>query len=253
MRQLLGYKDEELKALTIESLMPWPIYQKHGLFIKRFNHTGQAYIINNRATMFVKKKTGFVAPTEMFIKFHHSIDYQYTFLAIMKPFYEMAPFANGLRYTMDQLLFMVVENDTEGSISEFSDSANRILKNFGVKLNSEESNVTQRIVEVLTDLDFTALRDTRNDRILSKEIYEADHTFDFTTFQENSNPYHQHVHVGDKAYKNNSGEIGVLETKQNMVRAKVRVFEERYSAGILEMNVVCVAFANQENNGGASN
>ena len=26
MRQLLGYKDEELKALTIESLMPWPIY-----------------------------------------------------------------------------------------------------------------------------------------------------------------------------------------------------------------------------------
>ena len=154
MRQLLGYKDEELKALTIESLMPWPIYQKHGLFIRRFNHTGQAYIINNRSTMFVKKKSGYVAPTEMFIKFHHSIDYQYTFLAIMKPFYEMAPFANGLRYTMDQLMFMLVENDVEGAISEYSDSANRILKGFGVKLNTEQNTVNLRIVDVLPDMDF---------------------------------------------------------------------------------------------------
>ena len=204
--------------------------------------------------MFVKKKTGFVAPTEMFIKFHHSIDYQYTFLAIMKPFYEMAPFANGLRYTMDQLLFMIVENDTEGSVTEFSDTANRILKNFGVKLNSEESNVTQRIVDILPDIDFAALRNTRAERILNKEIYEAEHTFDFSTFQDSINPFAQHVQVQEKTPKENSGEIGgVIETRTSTVRAKVRVFEERYSAGILEMNVVCVAFATQENNGGASN
>ena len=178
MRQLLGYKDEELKSITIDSLMPWPIYQKHGLFIRRFNHTGQSFIINNKATMFVKKKSGYVAPTEMFIKFHHSIDYQYTFLAILKPFYEMAPFSNGLRYTMDQLLFLIVENDMEGNVTEYSDSASRILKSFGVKLHTDDTAVTQRIVDLLPDMDFAQLRSTRQDRILSKEIYEAEHTFD---------------------------------------------------------------------------
>ena len=50
MRQALGYSDDEMKTLTIENLMPWPIYQKHGLFIKKFNHTGQSFIINNKAT-----------------------------------------------------------------------------------------------------------------------------------------------------------------------------------------------------------
>ena len=50
-----------------------------------------------------------------------------------------------------------------------------------------------------------------------------------------------------------SGEIGeVVETRQNTVKAKVRIFEERYSAGILEMNIVCLAFVAQESNG-ASN
>lgn len=207
--------------------------------------------------MFIKKKTGFVAPTEMFIKFHHSIDYQYTFLAIMKPFYEMAPFANGLRYTMDQLMFMIVENDVEGCISEFSDSANRILKGFGMKLNSEESNVTQRIVDILPDLDYVTLRSTRGDRILSKEIYEADHAFDFSSFQESANSLHPHVN--NAVLKSGSGVLlsgevlAGVEIKQNRARAKVRVFEERYSAGLLELNVICIAFATRENDGGASN
>lgn len=139
--------------------------------------------------MFIKKRSGFVAPVELYIKFHHSIDYQYTFLAIMKPFFEMAPFANGLRYTMDQLMFMIVENDREGCISEYSDTTSRILKTMGAKLNSEDTNVTMRIVDLLPDLDFERLKATRLDRIFSKEIYEAEHNFDLSSFQESSNPF----------------------------------------------------------------
>ena len=187
--------------------------------------------------MFIKKKTGFVAPTEMFIKFHHSIDYQYTFLAIMKPFYEMAPFANGVRYSMEQLLFLVVENDMEGYISEYSDSAFRILKNMGVKLNSEDTSVNQRIGDVLPDLDFADLRKTRQERIFTKEIYEAEHAFDLSCFlQTGSN---QHVQFATNIRGANGA---LIEMRQNHARAKVRVFEERYSAGILDLNVVCLAF-----------
>ena len=82
--------------------------------------------------------------------------------------------------------------------------------------------------------------------------------FDLSFFQENtSNPMQQHVSVAAvRNSKMNSGEIGVAteeKATKNLVRARVRVFEERYGAGILEMNVVCLAFASQENNGGASN
>lgn len=51
--------------------------------------------------MFIKKNNGYVIPVELYIKFHYSIDYQYTFLAILKPFYEMAPFANGVKYNIN--------------------------------------------------------------------------------------------------------------------------------------------------------
>jgi hypothetical protein len=40
-------------------------------------------------TVFVKKANGYVIPVELFIKFHYSIDYKYTFLAVIKPLYEM--------------------------------------------------------------------------------------------------------------------------------------------------------------------
>ena len=72
--------------------------------------------------MFIKKRNGFVVPVELYIKFHHSIDFQYTFLAIIKPFYEMTPFANGVKHHIDQLLFLVVDNDEEGCVTDYSDS-----------------------------------------------------------------------------------------------------------------------------------
>lgn len=33
---------------------------------------------------------------------------------------------------------------------------------------------------------------------------------------------------------------------RNVARAKVRVFEERYSGGILDLNIVCLAFVTDE-------
>ena len=108
---LLGWSEEEVKRFRIENFMPTLIRDKHQDFMARYNKTGQSYIINNKTTMFIKKSNGYVIPVELYIKFLYSIDYQYTFLAIVKPFYEMAPFANGVKYKINQLIFLVVEND----------------------------------------------------------------------------------------------------------------------------------------------
>jgi PAS domain S-box-containing protein len=111
LRQLLGWTEDDTKRLRIESFMPTLIKEKHPQFMGRYNKTGQSYIINNKVTMFIKKANGYVIPVELYIKFHYSIEYQYTFLAIIKPFYEMAPFTNGVKYNINQLLFLIVDNE----------------------------------------------------------------------------------------------------------------------------------------------
>jgi hypothetical protein len=101
--------------------MPSLIREKHPEFMARYNKTGQSYIINNKTTMFLKKGNDYIFPVELYIKFHYSIDYEYTFLAIVKPFYEIAPFTNLVKYNISQLMFFMVDN-IGGEISEISES-----------------------------------------------------------------------------------------------------------------------------------
>ena len=80
--------------------MPKLIRDKHQEFMIRYNKTGQSYVINNKVTMFMKKSAGYVIPIELYIKFHYSIDYEYIFLAIVKPFYEILPYQNLVKYNI---------------------------------------------------------------------------------------------------------------------------------------------------------
>jgi hypothetical protein len=126
-----------VERYRIENFMPTLIRQKHPEFMNRYNKTGQSYIINNKVTMFIKKSNGYVIPVELYIKFHYSIDYQYTFLALVKPFFEMAPFGNGVKYNINQLIFLIVENEEDGRISEFSESCSKMLVDYGFKSELE--------------------------------------------------------------------------------------------------------------------
>ena len=85
----------------------------------------------------MKKSNDYVIPVELYIKFHYSVDYQYTFLAIIKPFYEMAPFSNGVKYNINQLLFLMTDND-KGQISEYSESFSTIMANYGFQKDLEK-------------------------------------------------------------------------------------------------------------------
>ena len=51
--------------------------------------------------MFIKKANGFIFPAELSIRFHYSIEHQYTFLAVLRPLQEMIPFANGVSYPVN--------------------------------------------------------------------------------------------------------------------------------------------------------
>ena len=127
-----------MKKSRIESFMPQLIRLKHPEFMTRYNKTGQSYIINNKVTMFIKKSNGYVIPVELYIKFHYSIDYEYTFLAVIKPFYEMAPFSNGVRYNINQLLFLIVEMKWSRTKSL---KTSRILWSTSILMNSRETGL----------------------------------------------------------------------------------------------------------------
>ena len=49
----------------------------------------------------------------------------------------MAPFNNGVKYNINQLLFLIVENEEDGTISEFSESCAKMLADYGFKTEME--------------------------------------------------------------------------------------------------------------------
>jgi len=157
--------------------MPSLIREKHPEFMNRYNKTGQSYIINNKVTMFIKKSNGYVIPVELYIKFHYSIDYQYTFLAIIKPFFEMAPYGNGLKYNIDQLIFLLVDCEG-GRITEYSESCSKLLSNYGFQEEIERNGITKQVSDIVIDFDYERMRRTRQERYVTNQIYENVHMLD---------------------------------------------------------------------------
>jgi hypothetical protein len=68
----------------------------------------------------------------------------------MRPFYEIAPFSNNVKYNINQLIFLVADND-EGTISEYSESCRKLL-NFNNEI--EHDDIVKKIGEFVIDLNF---------------------------------------------------------------------------------------------------
>jgi hypothetical protein len=166
-------------------------------------------------------------------------------LAIVKPFYEMTPFANGVKYNINQLIFLIVENDSDGRISEFSESCSKMLSGYGFKPTLEINGITKSISDVIIDFDFTSIRRSRQDRYMTNQIYEGVHKVDLNQFNDsNSMTYEYNMKRGQLL-------TSILQNNEGIVSARTRLFEERYSGGILDMNIFCFAFIN-ENDGNGS-
>ena len=90
----------------------------------------------------------------------------------------MAPFNNGVKYNINQLIFVIVENEDDGRISEFSESCLKLLGSYGFKPQLEGDGIIKRITDVVTDLNFKDIRNTRKNRYMTNTMYEAVHRLD---------------------------------------------------------------------------
>lgn len=171
---MLEWNESDFSRYRIESIMPTLIKEKHSVFLDRYNKTGQSFIINNKTCMFIKKSNGFVIPIELYIKFHYSIQYQYVFLAILKPFYEISPFSNGVKYNIDQLIFVITDSE-DGRIFEYSESCRQILR-FSKTYTGD--GIIKRVDELIDGFNFKEFKKSRHIRYMNNDIYEEVHNLD---------------------------------------------------------------------------
>jgi hypothetical protein len=80
---------------------------------------------------------------------------------------------------------------------------------------------------------------------MTNQIYENVHKVDLNQFNDSNSMTFE--------YNMKRGQLlaSILQNNGGIVSAKTRLFEERYSGGILDMNIFCFAFIN-ENDGNGS-
>lgn len=128
--------------------------------------------------MFLKRANQHVIPMEFYIKFHYSFEYNYTFLLTAKRVTHMSPFADGVKYPIKELLFLLADNEAEGNITEFSESWHYFLKKRCSKgsYELELNGIQRRVNDLLVDMNFEQALKTGN--------FEGNVTLDITEFKD---------------------------------------------------------------------
>jgi len=106
-------------------------------------------------------------------------------------------------------------------------------------VDNDRSQLIKHIGNLVVDFNFGDIRKKRQERYLNSSIYEGVHTLDLNQFSDSGSMLH--------AYEMSKMSVGSLENLFNsgQVRAKTRIFEERYSGGVLDMNIFCFTFINE--------
>ena len=81
---------------------------------------------------------------------------------------------------------------------------------------------------------------------MTNQMYEEVHKLDLNQFSDNNSLSHD--------YNKKRGNLlaSLLQNNGGIVSARTRIFEERYSGGVLDMNIFCFAIINENENGNGS-
>ena len=83
MVRMLHRDGDSIKYFSITEIMPKLIEEKHDLFMKNYNDTGNSVMLNKKILNFVKGDKGALWPVELFVKFHYSAIYKYCFISLI--------------------------------------------------------------------------------------------------------------------------------------------------------------------------
>ena len=128
LRRSLGYSSKDLKHMNIVDFMPTPIKKWHGGFVNVFSKSGGAStaMLNRTNCVFIKKKTGYIVPAMVHIRFHYSKDYDFTFVcfvSFMSQIQIQKTVGTG-RHKVENILFFICD-DVDGSVTDISESCSK--------------------------------------------------------------------------------------------------------------------------------
>ena len=82
---------------------------------------------------------------------------------------------------------MIAENDSDGRVTDISESAVNILKEAGIKISGRTAGgicTLLSVSDLMPDFEFKTFRAGRDDRYQKKEIYETLMYLDFNVFSD---------------------------------------------------------------------
>ncbi|TNV87499.1 hypothetical protein FGO68_gene6494 [Halteria grandinella] len=168
-RKQMGFSSKELRHSNILDYMPGLIKQWHRGFVNDFNRNGGASngMLNKTSCLFMRKKTGYVTPTMVNVRFHYSRDHEFTFVLFASFMQEIQiqRTAGTGRHKVDEVLFFLCD-DQDGRIIDISESCSKQLGlSMQVLHNSDLETVQTNLTveDICPTLSFKKLKQLRAD------------------------------------------------------------------------------------------
>ncbi|CDW76577.1 pas domain s-box family protein [Stylonychia lemnae] len=118
-KELLGYKNKEIKGKNVRILMPKILSDNHDSFIQNYFETAKAKIIEVKRIVIAKDKQGFIIPVHILVKAIPNLQRNLTFVGFLKKVDENDPFMQPPSIFAGQEYHLIV-TDPEGQIHGFS-------------------------------------------------------------------------------------------------------------------------------------
>ena len=112
-KELLGYKNKEIKGKNVRILMPKILSDNHDSFIQNYFETAKAKIIEVRRIVIAKDKSGYVIPVHILVKAIPNLKRNLTFVGFLKKVEENDPFMQPPSIFAGQEYHIIVA-DNEG-------------------------------------------------------------------------------------------------------------------------------------------
>ena len=107
------------------------------------------------------------------------------------------------------------------------------------------NGIRRHISEIIIDFDFARVKRNRQERYIANEIYESNLELDLNQFDDGNSMSHEH--------NRRTGNLltSMIANNGGIMTARTRIFEERYSGGVLDINIFCFAIIS-DNSGGST-
>eukprot|EP00347_Sterkiella_histriomuscorum_P019286 403342226 len=118
-KQLLGYKNKEIKGKNVRILMPKILSDNHDSFIHNYFETAKAKILEVRRVVIAKDKQGFVVPVHILVKAIPNLKRNLTFVGFLKKVDDKDQFMQPPSIFAGQDYHIII-GDQEGQIHGFT-------------------------------------------------------------------------------------------------------------------------------------